>query len=278
MKVKNSINIFDFNVHLPPFLDKENVNKTINQDLKLTEKDLIKGLETHKDAILSCDGVNFLLFNTELLDQDISSFAQTAESLIKYVKYTALVDFRRKDIEAYLDKCVIGGVNAIMFNSYLQKISESDFADVLKVCRCAAKKNLIVCVDGSYGTSKMYKYDNLRLACFLSDFIKDVPIVIVHSGGYRVLEAMLLALDKPNIWLDTSFSLPYYIGSSIETDYAFMLRKMNFSRVLFGSDTPYVSLGQAILSHNGFFNRHKFSQEEIEKLMIKNALELFRED
>ena len=268
--------IFDFNIHLP-FINHPNVNVVIEQDLNLTSEGIQQGFNFHKNAIASCEGGNFLLFNARLFNEDVLTFFQSVKGHIKIVKYTALVDFRYDDVYNYINNLHAAGVHAIMFNSYLQKIAESDFKQVLQVCEYASSKGLKICIDGSYGTSKMYTYDNMRLACFIADHIFETPIIIVHAGGYRVIEAMLLAADKKNVWLDTSFSLPYYQHSSIEQDFAYIIKKMDYSRIVFGSDHPYIPFKEALSSYLAFFEKYKFSNAQIEKIMFTNALELYSE-
>ncbi|WP_027002084.1 amidohydrolase family protein [Hugenholtzia roseola] len=267
--------IFDFNIHLPYLQDKD-VNKVIAQDLTLDVEGICKGLEIHKTNIQKAEAANFLLFNTKLFDSNVAPFLKTSNQLFEKTTFTALIDFRRSDILSYVEKIKESGVGAIMFNSYLQQISEPDFVEIGKICQFAEKLGLIICIDGSYGTSKMYAYDNLKLACFVADMVSKVPIVIVHSGGYRIIEAFLLADAKPNIWLDTSFSLPYYIGSSIEQDFAFVYKKMNARRIVFGTDYPYANSEAAIEIHQNFFDKHQFSAQEQEQIFYQNALELFQ--
>ncbi|MBE8398960.1 amidohydrolase family protein [Leptospira borgpetersenii] len=266
--------IFDFNIHLPYIVD-QNVNVIIEQDLKLSSKDLIIGLEKHKQVIKKADGINVLLFNPNLHLEDISEFQISATKLFSKISYTSLFDFRRHDIEEYMRRLIDSGAKAIMFNSYLQKITDSDFDSVLKVCKFAEKHNLIICIDGSYGTTKMFEYDNIELACFIAEQISKTPIVIVHSGGRRILEAMLLALSNSNVWLDTSFSLPYYIGSSVELDFAFAYKKVGCNRVLFGTDNPYCSFDEALKLHLEFFERHRFTESQISDIMYNNSISLF---
>jgi predicted TIM-barrel fold metal-dependent hydrolase len=266
--------VFDFNIHLPYLLNKE-VNEVIAQDITLDSIGIQKGFNTHKHVLDDCIGANILLFNTKLFELDISPLLKIKEYKEKIIKFTALIDFRRRDIKNYIDNLVKCGVNAVMVNSYLQKINDTDFSNVLIAFKYAQRKGLIICIDGSYGTSKMYTYDNLKLACFISDHIHSSPIVIVHAGGYRLIEAMLLASDKNNVWLDTSFSLPYYENSSIETDFAYVLRKMNCERIVFGSDHPYLPFKDALDTHLNFFKKHDFKKEDLEKILYRNSLELF---
>ena len=202
-------------------------------------------------------------------------FIEKAKSCSLEYTITALTDFRRADCHEYLLRAKTSGIKAIMFNSYLQQIAAHEFELVCKVCQIAEELGLIICVDGSYGTSKMFIYENMKLACYLADRITKSKIVIVHSGGYNIIQAMLLALDKTNVWLDTSFSLPYYIGSSLETDFAFAYKKMNYQRVVFGSDNPYMDIDDCITIHNRFFEQHNFPAKAIEDIFFNNAKTLF---
>lgn len=268
--------VFDFNIHLPSIYVGENINSTIKRDLTLDSTGIVEGLKSHIAAIKHVDKVNFQLFNTCLFDNEVSDFIQTAKSYSLEYTLTALTDFRRPDFHKYLLRAKAQGVQAIMFNSYIQHIATADFEQVLMVCKSAEELGMTICVDGSYGTAKMFEYENIKLACYLADRISRSPIVIVHSGGYNVLQAMLLALDKPNVWLDTSFSLPYYIGSSLEIDFAFAFKKMDYKRVVFGSDNPYMNIDDCVQIHQTFFEKYNFPASAIEDIFYNNAKLLFK--
>ena len=132
----------------------------------------------------------------------------------------------------------------------------------------------MICIDTSYGTSKMYAHDNLKLACHIADHITKVPIVLLHIGGARVFEAMLLAHEKQNVMLESSFSLGYYEGSSIWQDAAFAFRKIGLERVMYGSDYPYVSMQESMRVHNDFYAQFGFTEAEIELMLHDNAIEM----
>ncbi len=265
--------VFDFNVHLP-ILSGNDVEAVIDNDRHLDEENLIRGFQHHLPVLKNLTGINFLLFNTNLFAQSIQKFREITESHFNHISFTALIDFRRNDLQDYLRRVKEEQVRAVMVNSYLQQITSEDYKKVRELCTFARKHKLIICIDGSYGTSGMYRYDNLKLACHIADNIPDTPIVIIHAGGLRVKEAMLLALDKPNVFLDTSFSLPYYIGSSIEQDFAFACKKMDSDRIFFGSDTPYENSGDALNIHLDFFKKYRFSDSAIERILFTNAQKL----
>lgn len=268
--------IFDFNIHLP-YSKNDDVNQVIFQDRNLGISDISKGLRFYKEHFIKINGANILLFNTSLLDNDISSLNHDLSNVFETFYITNLIDFRRLDIKDYLHRAKTSGVNAIMFNSYLQEIADEDFELVLHACHIAESLQLVICIDGSYGTSKMYSYNNMKLICYIADHISKTNIVIVHSGGYNIMNAMLLALDKTNVWLDTSFSLPYYANSSIEIDIAFAYRKMNYQRIIFGSDHPYIKVNDAIEAHLRFFEKYNIPQSSVEDILFNNACLLFNQ-
>lgn len=270
--------IYDFNIHLPlqKKVQNDDVNEVISEDMHLTMNELSEAFDAHYPKIKKMDGANFMLFNTSLFAEgkDINILNTKVKKTFSHYSYTALIDFRRKDIMSYMETVKASGVHYVMVNSYLQQITENDFPLVYNVFKYAEENKIRVCIDASFGTSKMYTYDNIKLACYIADRITKVPIVIIHSGGKRVLDAMLLAAEKKNVYLDTSFSLPYYIGSSIETDMAFAYKTIGTDRVVYGSDFPYLNSDKSEDIHFSFFQKFKFSDKDIEKILYTNAIAL----
>jgi uncharacterized protein len=267
--------IFDFNIHLP-VKGLKSVDEVIADDLQLDEASLIQGLYQNKAYLERTEGSNILLFNMNLFSNPISNFLKASKDL-NNINLTSLIDFRRNDILPYIDVLISNGVKAVMVNSYLQQIADKDISLVLNVFKYCESKGLIISIDGSYGTSKMLDYNNLKLMCSVAEHIKNTPIVIIHSGGLRVKEVMLLALENPNVYLDTSFSLPFYLNSSLEQDFAFAYKKIGTERVFFGSDLPYVEPSESINQHLRFFEKFHFSSTDIEKIFCHNAMAFFNQ-
>ena len=187
--------------------------------------------------------------------------------------FTALIDFRREDAVSAVDSAATQGVRGLKFHSYFQRIAAEDFPAALALARRAQERRMFVCVDTSYGTSGMYRFDNLRLACLLADALT-CPIILLHSGGLRVFEAMLLAEEHPHVFLETSFSLDYYRGSTVEEDLRWVYRKLGPQRLLYGSDHPYVGLANSAHDQQIFLGNCGFSQKDLALIMHDNALSL----
>lgn len=269
--------VFDFNIHLP-LIQSNNINEVIHQDMTLSVDELCQNLQLYYSVFKSLEGANLMLFNQNLLNnQNIQPFVDQCSNTLKHFLLTTLIDYSQDNVLEYIEKAYSQGIRAIMFNSYLQKIASFDHEKILHISKFAAEQGMLICIDTSYGTTKMYDYDNLKLACFIADHISESPIILIHSGGSRLIEAMLVALDKPNIYLDTSFSLPFYLGSSLEQDFAFTLNKIGSHRILFGSDNPYITFDHAVNQYLKFFEKYNFRESDIKNVMYHTAMGLLNE-
>lgn len=267
--------IFDFNIHLP-----RNTARTGNggdtDERHLKAADLTQSLRSHLPALNQVAAANFMLFNTTLFDRaaEFETFSAFAEQHFSPAVFTALVDFRKPNVAAYLERARAAGVQGIKFHSYIQRIAPADFPHVLETCRVAEAEGFFICIDTSYGTSNMYTHDNLRLACSVADHITEAPIILLHSGGARVLEAMLLADEKKNVYLETSFSIAYYQRASIYGDFAFAYKKIGTNRVLYASDHPYIDAQESADLTVRYLEAHDFAADQIEAIMHHNAMRL----
>ena len=186
--------IFDFNVHLPYVL-KNDSNQSVYNETDIEADQIFESYRKYSKILKeTICGANFMFLNEKiLLQKELDNIIKTIKNDFERCYFTFIVDFRKDKYEYLIDRAIECGAHGVKFHSYIQKISLDDFADVLKVSQYAENHGLFICIDTSYGTSGIYRYDNLRLAAFLSEFISDVPIILLHSAGIRILEAMLLA-------------------------------------------------------------------------------------
>jgi uncharacterized protein len=267
------MNIHDFNIHfsLLGSVDKPHL---VSDETRMSPDDLLisfnEQVELFKGSFCSA---NFMLFNQHLFShqQDVSLFLNHILNTFPGSTFSALFDFRNLQVFEDLENAFAQGVRGIKFHSYFQKISKEDYASALNVSIRAQELGMFVCIDTSFGTSGMYRYDNMKLACLLSDKLT-CPIILLHSGGMRILEAMLLADEKSHVYLETSFSLPFYIGSSIEQDIIYAYSKLGSNKLLYGSDHPYIDLQISIDTTLSCFSKCKFSSTDVENIMLNNAL------
>lgn len=271
-----SLPVFDFNIHLP--MGNDGLDKRHEEDLQMKVSDVSKAIDFYAEDLKTILSANYMLFNQYITEE--VEFNSEFEMLVKsdriqnHSTFTLLLDFRHPNVRQHMKDARQQGVLGIKFHSYLQKIQEEDFADIVSLCEYAQELGMFICIDTSYGTINLYKYDNLRLAAEVADRIKTAPIVLLHSGGARVLEAMLIADMQENIYVETSLTIPFYEGSGLWTDIAYTYRKLNCDRVLYATDFPYITLKRSFETHTRFFTEFDFKAGEIEKIMYMNAHKL----
>lgn len=266
--------IFDFNIHL---YSKANgtLENQIKSDTELSASELkmsfLMNLPKFKEVGIVAG--NFMVFNQNILvDPFLDDFISTVKRELPRSCFTLLYDFKLdvKNIEIAKKK----KFSFIKFHSYVQQIEESDFERILEVSLKAESLNLGICIDTSYGTTSLFKYDNLKLVAFLTERIKTVPIVLLHSGGSRCIEAMLIADLCENVFLETSLSLKYYQGSTLFNDFNFVYRKIGYNRILFASDFPYQEVNEAIDTFTNFCELNNVDVEDVVKMLNRNAFKL----
>jgi predicted TIM-barrel fold metal-dependent hydrolase len=266
--------IFDFNIHL---YSKEfgDINSQILEDTELTSLDLITSLNKNIRHFVTSGltSGNFMLFNSEIhKDPNFNLFITESQKYLPNSCYTILLDLDTKFEELEFIKQL--GISFIKFHCYVQKITSRDYKKILFLCKKAEELNLGICIDTSFGTTGLYKYDNLRLVAFLSEHIKKSVIILLHSGGARILEAMLIADQNPNIYLETSLTIDFYRGSNLQNDIMFAYKKIGFNRVLFASDFPYQAVNGALNDVLCLADKFNLSSEDLENILYNNSYRL----
>lgn len=257
--------MFDFNVHLP--------SSRSNHEFELEVYDISEVIKIVNSKTRSVENLNLMLFSDNIINSRSGLRILFDNIEKKNISLSILANFRDPDAFYKIKYARDIGAKGIKFHSYHQKIRSQDFSCVLDVARYAENLGMFVCIDTSYGTSGMYLFDNMKLACFLSDNLS-CPIILLHSGGLRIMEAMLLAEEKKNVFLETSFTLPYYKGSSIEFDIIFAYRKLGASRIIYGSDFPYIDVDYSFSVACEYLDKCGFSDLEREDILTNNALNI----
>jgi uncharacterized protein len=271
--------IFDFNIHLYS-KERGELSDQLKSNTQLSSNELIIGFEKCKDHLLSAglNSANFMLFNQEIIqDSKLNKFISKVENVLPNSSFTLLFDFRNK---AFAENITIAkrlGVKFIKFHCYTQRILETEFIQILECCKLAQDIGLGICIDASFGTTGLYKYDNLKLAAYLAENITKAPIILLHSGGARVFDAMLIADLCPNVYLETSLSLDFYKDSSIMQDFAFAYKKIGLHRVLYASDYPYKKVDGAINDIINLCDMYGISDVDKENILYNNAIKLLKE-
>jgi hypothetical protein len=246
----------DFSLECPSLLER------IKQCLVLTNSELYSA--------------NLMLFNQGLSVKQIESVSSfCSEFLDKKIHLTLLSSPTNIVSCDQLHALRLAGLSSITFHSYHQSITKAKYSSYAELASWANELKMPIFVDGSYGTLEMYSIDNLDFVACLASLVKNTPIVIMHSGGARILEAMLLVESTSNLFLETSFTLPYYTGSSVASDLAFAYKKLGPERVVYASDHPYVSHKTSLAATLKFLDKYNFSLYDQDWILRKTYSRIF---
>ncbi|MDH5765755.1 MAG: amidohydrolase family protein [Gammaproteobacteria bacterium] len=261
---------FDFNIHIP--CGDSELESRWKDETSMTGKEFEKCYKNYiTDLEELCFGGNFMILNHKLNADELGSLVETIKSSSLRSCVTVMIDHRDPGWKQRLSDLYAAGVSAIKFHCYIQKITDQEISECVEISKNAQSLGMMVMIDTSYGSFDMYQYDNLKLASAVAKQVAEVPIILLHSGGARCIEAMLLADCSQNIYLETSFSLPYYIGSSVERDLAFVYKKLGSERIVYGSDFPYINQKESINTFLDFARKWDFSDTEINNILTKSA-------
>ncbi len=238
---------------------------------KINNYELRKCLEgsTHPKVVHSM----MALFDSSVVFDKIQR-----EIIIKLIRlknnsFSYMPDIENNIGEEQIDAAAKIGCTAIVFHPYLQCINHDKIERVKQLSIYAAKKGMFICVCSAYGSKDIFKYKPLEVVVAVAEVV-DLPVVIVHGGGAKVLDAFLIAEAFPHVYLDTSFSLHYWSGSPVEAEYAFAIKKLGTDRCIFGSDAPFGLLDETIKTHVDFCNKYGFTKEEKSQLLSGTATRL----
>ena len=266
------MNVFDFNVHLSAGTYIKD-GRALLEETRMDSQELLDAYGRYAGMLSkTVSRANYMILNPSILsDERAKGLVRTLREGRKHAYITVMIDFRKKDVCREVERAHHLGFDGIKVHSYVQRIAEPDFRKVLKACELAQAKKMFVCVDTSYGTGGLFSFDNLKLAAYLSERVTKVPLVLLHSGAVRIWEAMLIAASGANIYLETSFSIPYLSGSSREADMAFCYKKIGADKIIYGSDFPFVGLDESLDITGKFFKKYRFNPFDTEKIFFGNA-------
>lgn len=125
------------------------------------------------------------------------------------------------------------------------------------------------------GTALMNGFDPLSFAR-LAKNCPNSKIILAHMGGHYCLDFLMLAKRLPNVYMDISYSLLYYRGSSIPQNILYACKSMRYEKVMYGSDYPDRSLSDTVNLSLEIFQENSISTENIQKVFSGNFKELFK--
>ena len=156
----------------------------------------------------------------------------------------------------------------------IQQIKEED----MQILICRLKEipvNIPIIYDAFYYGANLAFQPSLSAVISIASAFPQVPVVVAHSGGHHVLDYFYHLRELPNIFYDLSFSAVYLHGTSEEINLKKLIRHTDRSRVIFGTDYPYVVPSLQLQACEIMLSEASYSKEEIEMFFYSNAKALF---
>ena len=211
------------------------------------------------------------------LDTQPWSPEEVSEAITPYQEIKAFVNIHpeRSDAERLLRNAIENlGFVGLKLHPRLQEFAV-DSVQTVKLVNIAGEMGIPVLFDAfPDGTHLMQGFSSLRYAV-LAQQCSQTKIIWAHMGGHHVIDFMMLAKRLPNVYMDISYSLLYYRGSSVPMNMVYAMRSMKFERVFYGSDYPDRPLGDSLNSSLEVLRSYGVSDSELQKLMFTNAASFF---
>lgn len=163
----------------------------------------------------------------------------------------------------------------IKINPFIQNIKEKDYPKILNVLKIFNTfKKWFILVHYSPWTRNIDKIDNFWVVKLISDNTNK-NIIIAHWWWIEILKFYLWIYEgqenNSNIYLETSFSLPFWEWSSVEKDFAFVMKKIWSHKCIFWSDFPYCWVKESKDYLDIFLDKYWFTLKDKENIFYNNA-------
>lgn len=166
------------------------------------------------------------------------------------------------------------GLKGLKLHPRRQSFGINNANEILPLIKKASELRIPVLIDAFPYGQGMFKRQEIELISILAESVPKAQFIVAHAGGHRLFDAFMVAKSNYNIFLDISFTLHYYKGTSIEADLKFVICKIGAERVIYGSDHPTVPLLTAFEETMSFLDQCGLSDKEIDCILGKNIISL----
>jgi len=144
-------------------------------------------------------------------------------------------------------------------------------ASCARLVKKAGELNIPVLIDAfPDGTHLMQGFSPLTYAKLAAECF-DTRIIWAHMGGHYVLDFMMLAKRLPNVYMDCSYSLLYYLNSPTVKNMVYAMKSMKMDRIFYGSDYPDREIKESLDLSCKVLREEGITESELSKLLYNNA-------
>lgn len=248
----------DFHTHLYDEPNIEVQQRLSDQDVEAIATDYVERLNEHDIE----HAVAIVMDEDFLHNPDAVTSLLEARDRTDRFSLVFLLDPLRDDFAELIERVVDIEALGVKLHPYLQELDfESDPGQFRDAFDRIAAASLLTIVDTNYAGEHLYEYNGVRIGNEMARRVSS-PIVLAHAGNAKILDAFAVARHADNVWLDTSFTLPYWTGSSVGRDIAFCMEKLQMEQWLWGSDTPQLDPSKCRAGVQRFLREHNLDQWE----------------
>ena len=169
-----------------------------------------------------------------------------------------------EDIEGDMEHLLSLGLKGVKLHPDIQNFKIDDYRN-LKIYELCEKHGIPILMHT--GDSR-YDRSNPNRLCPILEIYTDLIIVAAHFGGYSIWEEATDKLkDFPNVYVDCSSSFAFIKPRTAKK----IIRTYGADKVLFATDYPMWEPKAEI----EYFFKLKLKDEELEKILYKNAEKVF---
>lgn len=243
--------IVDIHTHLYPEPDMDAESSLSNRRVDEIARDYARRIEASP-----VDHAVAIVMDGEFLQNDeaVTSLCSVRDETGVF-SLVFLIDPTRDDAAELVELAADADAVGVKFHPYLHRLGPDTYPDIERLGSAIENSGLLTIVDCSYGSEYHYEANGVELGHELARVV-DSPVLLTHGGGPRVLDAFAATEAMANVYVDTSFSLKYWEGSTVIQDYGFVAGEIDDDRFLWGSDHPYVDQRESLKCARSFADSH----------------------
>jgi len=147
------------------------------------------------------------------------------------------------DLRSYVGT---GRMHGVKLHPRRQGFAIEHVKQVIHLVEQAAEYKVPVLFDAFPYGDTYYKIQEVRLIHEVAQAVPQANIIMAHTGGIHVMDALMVVKGNRNVVVDVSFTPFWFAGSTVYSDLLFVLRKLGANRILHGSDSPEVPVDRAV--------------------------------
>lgn len=222
------------------------------------------------------DRYNLAVSGRNVIFNSVESYRLNHKLLGSSDRCSLIFDFK-SELDFVLAELRSDRISALKIHSRIQQLTVNDYP-VLLDCLQKVKPVTPIIIDAFYFGANLKVQPSLEFVSDLARTFPAVPIIVAHSGGHKVLSYFYHLRELENVYFDLSFSLAYLQHTSVYLDFKNLIRFGDHSRLLFGSDFPFIDAADQYAVLRRIFSELSISTSSQEKILSLNSEGLFCSD